>query len=743
MMKKLFFLVVLALLAMGQASAIPASPHVFTITQPDGSTLSARIVGDEYYNFYTTADGFTIMPNEQGYYVYAAKQNGKLVPTSSIARDAEKRTAAEKAMLEATGKRATDDEAFGQGRSKARARNTEMSKIPFNANNFKGLIVLVNFTDETFTRSDVKEFYQNMINLRGYTGYTNEDGSYNSYGNFTGSVRDYYYDGSFGKFDPTFDVVGPVDINYGVNYARQTQNASALVRAAITKANQEIVANGGSLSDYDLDNDGNVDMVYFIFAGVGSNTGEATQHIWPHASYNRYRPTGADAYMFRYACSCEYYSKRANILDGIGTMCHEFGHVMGLPDLYDADYESNGQSHDPGTWEIMAGAGYNNYGRTPATFSAFDRYFMGFLSPTVVITPDTYTLNPLLESNEAYILPSGNNKEYFIVENRQRTSWDSYLEGHGMLVFRVDSTSTSVWSSNSVNNYASHNYYEMVRAGSSTDGETSHDPFPGTNGVTMLTNTTKANLMSWNKKKAPRVLYNITENADSSISFVLTTEAELPESIVEDFESMPTATGWRQSNVEGAIATWTFTNSRVNATSNDAGNGEHAVMMQRSSLLRTTTTIDSVKQIVFDVYNPTTSAATYKAYYSTDGSSWTQCTPTAATASANTNSTLFFQVPTAEPVYVRINQTSGVGPSNGTNNCMVDDVRIYFVDPTEKLIGDVWPDGVIDATDVTALVSILLGNPQAGDDIEAADVNGDGNIDAADVTALIGILLGN
>ena len=120
-----------------------------------------------------------------------------------------------------------------------------------------------------------------MINQPNYTGYTNEDGTSNYYGKYTGSVRDYFYDNSYETFDPHFDIVGPIKLtNYSVNSPNQTSNMRNILTAALKAANDSV-----DYSQYDLDGNGNVDIFYVIFAGVGSNTGEAPQHVWPHASY--------------------------------------------------------------------------------------------------------------------------------------------------------------------------------------------------------------------------------------------------------------------------------------------------------------------------------------------------------------------------------------------------------------------------------------------------------------------------
>ncbi|MDD6475419.1 MAG: M6 family metalloprotease domain-containing protein [Sodaliphilus pleomorphus] len=348
-MRKFLLSIAVALVASVQGLAIPALPTPFAVTQPDGSQLTVRLHGDEYYNYYTTLDGYTVVKNDAGYYVYAQKNGGVLAPTAVVARPQAERSAADLALLSTLGKNLIDDTRSSASRKARAQRDRAMKASAFDYSKFRGLVVLVQFNDCKFSRSDAADFYEKMINQENYTGYTNEDGSRSTYGAFTGSVRDYFSDNSMGKFNPRFDVVGPVTVNLSVDSPRGSENMSPLLAQSLKQLKGKV-----NFADYDTDNDGYVDMVYFIFAGVGSNTGEAPNHVWPHASYYSY-PIGGKT-IGRYACSCEFYSVRQGILDGIGTICHEFSHVLGLADLYDTDYSgSGGESVTPGTWEIMSG----------------------------------------------------------------------------------------------------------------------------------------------------------------------------------------------------------------------------------------------------------------------------------------------------------------------------------------------------------------------------------------------------
>ena len=112
---------------------------------------------------------------------------------------------------------------------------------------------------------------------------------------------------------------------------------------------------------------------------------------------------------------------------------------------------------------------YNNDGRTPA-YGAFERNAMGWIEPTVVDKAASITLNDIRTSNEAVLIPTSKNTEFFLLENRQQKGGDIYLPGHGMLVWHVDYDSYK-WMSNAVNNTASHQYVDIEEAGGNANNE--------------------------------------------------------------------------------------------------------------------------------------------------------------------------------------------------------------------------------------------------------------------------------
>ncbi|MDY6249445.1 MAG: M6 family metalloprotease domain-containing protein [Prevotella sp.] len=544
-MKRLL-LILLTIAVCSQMKAIPAEGTTAKVKQPDGTELTIRLVGDEFLHFNVTEDGYSIVRNDEGFYVYAQQNaEGELIPSNQIAHDEPMRQSKERAFLAATRKylkpKMTEQAVKVKNEEYTlRRKASQKHRAPvYDYTKFRGLVVLVEFNDCEFDQENYTEVVTDLIKKENFTGYYNYN---NRRVPCTGSVVDYFRDNSMGVFTPQFDIVGPVKIDRSKYYSNGTKRTVTMTVDACNAIDANV-----NFADYDGDKDGNVDMIYFIFAGHGSHvTGNDSRLVWPHAYYIYNPSTGYKirkdgVYLNRYACSTELQGRETGRdIDGIGTICHEFSHVLGLPDFYDTDYaEGGGQSVHPANWTLMAGGGYLNNSRTPAGYSLFERYMAGWATPQVIEEEGEYSLERVNESNTGFRINTPVNKEFFILENRQNTRWDTYLPGHGLLVFRVDSTNTSVWSQNNVNDNPAHNYYVLVRA-RGNNGSAAADPYPGTGRVTTLNNvTTPANLKTWAGKETKFGLINITER-NGVISFGIENTYVLRELILPETYALPT-----------------------------------------------------------------------------------------------------------------------------------------------------------------------------------------------------------
>ena len=323
----------------------------------------------------------------------------------------------------------------------------------------------------------------------------------------------------------------------------------------------------------------------------------------------------------------------------------------------------------------------------------------------------------------------------FLIENRQCTKWDAYAPGHGLVVVRMDSTNADAWNNNAPNADARRLYYDMLRAGQSTYFQSSGDPFPGTYGVAMLTNSGKPNLKSWAGMPSDWVLYDIHEDGPM-VKFKVKRDGTF-NTVVEDFETMAVTSGSSAADVQGSLATWSFAGcSTVTPADTLMGNGAIAVAINKASVLTMTSDVTCpAHQVTFTFYNPNSTGVRLQLYVSTDGGeTWTKQNSAGATAIPQKKSVLYFPVAVSKPARYRIACIASA-PLAG----YLDDFTIYLSD--KGLVGDVNGDGEINVADVNLVIGILLDAGMHGDALSRADVNEDGEINIADVNTLVGMIL--
>ena len=715
------------------ARAIPADPMPVKVTQPDGSTVTVALHGDEFFHFTTTQDGYTVLKNGTGYYTYATLEGDRLVPSNRIARDVAQRTADDYTFLATIPKGLNDKVLIQDGQRLKSQRNSAIRRVGADGmmdyDRFRGLIILINYNDKTFSMGNPGSFYSDMVNTPNYTGYTLNGRQIR----MTGSVRDYFYDNSAHIFDPVFDVVGPVNVDYPCTYPLGTSNATEVFEAALRAANPMV-----DYSDYDSDGDGYVDMVFFLVAGFSANySGNNEDYLWPHMYYLYWTPPLDGVGFDLYACSTEsagWENYWADV-NGIGTFCHEFGHVLGLPDLYDTDYrDSGGESLNPGDWSIMAGGSGSNFVRNPVGYRLDERYALGFTKPVLINEEGAYSIRPIDESNTGFRLNTPNENEFFLIENRQSGKWDRNLPGHGMLVAKVDSTNERIWWSNQVNCNPNRMYYDLLRA-SYSGSDSDSDPFPGSRGVTELNNFTSPSLLTWDKKFNDFAISEITEH-NSTISFNLERDNSILQ-IVEDFENMPVTDNMNANYVPGVYGKWDFAKCSVVEVEDGQCNGHKAVGMKKPSQITSSRPLNIIPYMVdFTIFNPTGTAAKFRFYHSTDsGVTWVPHVDGIVDVAPRSQVKTSLTLPTDSPIMLRWAMTSG----NSKSNCYLDDIKLYYKYTwgPEYLNGDVNLDGEINISDVNYVIDIILG----GIDLNGlSDVNDDGEINIADIDHIINII---
>ena len=477
-MRKIFLLAALLLGALC-AQAIPARPGRFLWTMADGSRVWLTLRGDEFDHYYMTDDGRRLVEGS----------DGNLVEQTAAAT---RRKAPLKRLTSIDGM-ITNYPTIGSPNA---------------------LILLVEYEDTKFKTQNAQHEFDRLMNEPGY-----------DYNGATGSAFDYFRDNSRSLFTPKFTVAGPVTLPHTMAYYG---GPTAMAHDACP---WEMVADGCRLlkeqhpeidfSQFDNDGDGVVDNVFVFYAGFGQNAGASVNTVWPHAanlSWYGINVVLDGVKVDNYACTCELTGNETGPGDrcGIGTFCHEFSHVLGLPDIYSTDYSS---AFTPGPYELMDTGPYNNNGNTPPFMSVYDRMILRWVNPREITAPENLSLRPMgSEYADAYIIKTITENEYFLLENRQQQSWDKFIPGHGMLVWHID-YDEEAWSKNAMNNNPSHQRIDIVEAdGLRSDESRSGDPFPGRTGVTELTDYSTPAMSTWTGALVKKPLTDITE-VDGIIAF--------------------------------------------------------------------------------------------------------------------------------------------------------------------------------------------------------------------------------
>lgn len=449
-----------------ESGAVAAWPYPVDLIQPDGSRITVTLHGDEFFNW-MTCGGKVVRKAEDGFYReapfdYAGEQRGRMMRA-------------------------------GAGMPRARVPyRTDVSRAPsMSIGDRHFLVLLIEFNDVEFTIGNPRQAFSALLNRKGYS----ENGA-------TGSVTDYFSDQSEGKFTPVFDVVGPVKVRKNASeYASKDNgmNQDSGAPRLLEDACRILDASGFDFTEYDLDRDGYIDNIFFYYAGYNSaENNEGT--IWPHKWQVNSAPVFDGVRLWSYACSSEYSGQKGyGRMCTIGTFCHEFAHVIGLPDFYDVNGNEEGSCPTPGIFSLMAYGNYNNGGNTPPYFSLEERALAGWIDGTDEIESHSrimegwlhipelpaesglYTLGPV-HKNSGYRSPTDNENEYFLYEYRDGTSWDRYV-GQGVLIYHVDKSGNMAgnysafkrWTdygwSGCVNDAGTHPCYRLIPASGSSDGK--------------------------------------------------------------------------------------------------------------------------------------------------------------------------------------------------------------------------------------------------------------------------------
>lgn len=456
------------------ASASPARKGPVVLTQPDGTTFTAMLQGDEFMSIKTTAEGHAIIQDTDGWWCYALYEAdgsrscsgwriGTEVPSDiksrslNIPRETIRRLASDKRLSVNL-----NVKPFLQTRAIFKSR---------------AIVILAQFKDIKFVNT--KEDFAALLMADRY----NRNGA-------TGSAKEYFEQQFNGMVDFSFDVSDIVTLPASREYYGGNDNKGNDIRPAEMVADACTLAEqaGIDFSLYDSDNDGKVDNVFVFFAGEDEAEGADESSIWSH-SWHLFNGAGMSLELNgkmidRYACSAEM----TRILDtttgklletrlsGIGTFCHEFSHTFGLPDFYDTDYEEQ-DGWAAGLWgstSLMDSGNQNNQGNTPPNFNVIEREMLGLATPVVIESDGKFTLSPIGNHNEFYRIDTDTENEYYLLECRSNETgtWDEFIGGSGMLLYHIDKTEHTAekWSRlNNINASPDHQCADLIEADGRSD----------------------------------------------------------------------------------------------------------------------------------------------------------------------------------------------------------------------------------------------------------------------------------
>lgn len=491
MMKRWLFVIVALFVAVMSVHAVPAMRGIWKVLKlVDGTEIRAELRGDEHFHFWRSADGKRYVESGQdGVY--------KLI----------------------------DENAFNSRARAVQARATMLesakSKLPESVlvsdKTHRGLIILVDYpdTDENgnrtlrFSGDHTKEFYKWITNTK-TSLMSSEEGQKLIDAGYGGSVFDYFYTQSNGKFNIQFDVVGPYTLSqkqeyYGHNYRKEAvpddpNGAWSMIIEACYLAETDKEENV-DFTKYDWDGDGIIDLVYVLYSGLGEAFGGDENSVWPQSGdieYDNEKQTtvtveGWGTYpiifdgkkLIRYACSSEIEKDditRELTGGAIGTICHEFSHCLGLMDHYVMnDPNKNDDSkamYALRKWDIMDYGNYNGGGKIPAGYNSFEKAYLGWRDPIEVDEVGSVKvsgLRPYSENGHAYKVKNhANENEYYLIENRQKTGWDAALPGSGVLITHMD-YDEEIYYKNMINDANDHLRFKVIPADNKDTRDTQED----------------------------------------------------------------------------------------------------------------------------------------------------------------------------------------------------------------------------------------------------------------------------
>lgn len=511
--------ILLQLLFAGDAFAIPAYPYKVLVKTSNGKETAIFLKGDEHRKYAVSSDGYTLLNDEEGWWYAKTTDNGQIVKSSFKLVSMDDETEDLRTFKASSPKWFSPEDARTKERRGAHARSSDTTEPIIGER--RALVILMQFRDVAFKTKNGD--FDALFNTIDY----HEN-------NAAGSVRDYYRFASQGQLDYISDIYGPYTSEYTMSYyGRNVSNGGSDAHPLdLCIEAMKSLPDSIDFSRYDNNNDGVIDNVHIIFAGYGEEAGAQSSAIWAHEYPHRINLKNEIGYSLAgYSCSPELRGNFGNNISHIGVVCHELGHALGAMDYYDTNYATGGEYNGTGQWDIMASGSWNDGGRTPPNFNPYVRTAIFGWNKVEVLNPGQQISMPLMKSDNAeqtkvFRIDTGSNGDYFLLENRQRVSFDAELPGEGLMIYHIHPNIDTYRSTNTINAGHPQAMYPVCASGSFPSaknyGEINSDgcPFPGIKNVKSFSPSTKPAALAWNGSFAKVSLSAITiNNSDRSISF--------------------------------------------------------------------------------------------------------------------------------------------------------------------------------------------------------------------------------
>eukprot|EP00571_Detonula_confervacea_P010624 CAMPEP_0172307488 /NCGR_PEP_ID=MMETSP1058-20130122/8325_1 /TAXON_ID=83371 /ORGANISM="Detonula confervacea, Strain CCMP 353" /LENGTH=1288 /DNA_ID=CAMNT_0013019663 /DNA_START=93 /DNA_END=3959 /DNA_ORIENTATION=+ len=338
-----------------------------------------------------------------------------------------------------------------------RQRQRQRSLHHITTGTFHNLVLLLRFADHASrslpTQADISRLYnsEETTILQNGLGAGDDDDDIAP----TGSVRQVYHANSHGAFTIQTTVVDWITLDYPESYyANGNHGFSKFKEAIIEGLNHLDATTAFDFGDFDLDENGSLDGLGVLHSGYGAEFAgsdckgaENEQRIWSHKGGLTWETSSSPSSnnsgnnddvitVNRYYVSSSLRGKCQSNIVRMGVICHELGHYLGLPDLYDGTFDGAGL----GAYDFMSQSwGWDGSGLYPPNLSAWSKLQVGWAEAELIVEDGTYELQASTLSNKVYKIEEGYpDGEYLLIENRQPNGYDSKIHVGGLAIYHID-----------------------------------------------------------------------------------------------------------------------------------------------------------------------------------------------------------------------------------------------------------------------------------------------------------------